>query len=636
MSSVWQHVKASRTVLLILIVPLALLPLPLVVNESEAKCAYVVIVMAVYWISECVPMSATALLPLVLFPLLGVLPGSITAKEYMSDTLMMSLGGLIVATAIETWNLHKRIALRIMMFVGPEPRWLMLGMMLATWFLSMWISNTATTAMMIPITEAILQQLKTTTKKSEEAMKGTNEIGMNEVAAPDQEYSQIVEPDQQVQIVGPELNSHEAAPDLRNEIVVPGVNPDEKIKSETDSSPPIQEVGAQGDNRDITEQQEDATFRRLCKGMSLSVCYAANTGGIATLTGTGPNLVCKGFSDQLFAEYGIKSPINFATWMGFGLPLSACMLVVCWLWLQLAFLGYRKFARCSRQQAGTHDEDQSKRVKAIVRSEYENLGPISFAEGSLMFWFVTLVLLWLTRDVGGVGGWGDAFPSGMASDSTASISIAFILFFYPSTPPAILVRRHRSEKHQSASDINKGPEKLVPLLNWEVIHKKIPWGLLLLLGGGYAMARGCQESGLSQWIGEKLEVFKEVNHWGMLFIICYIAAATTEVTSNSAISTLLMPILSRLALNTGVNPLAYLISGTISCSLAFMLPVATPPNAIVFSYGRVRIIDMILAGLGMNLLAVPLVVLAAGTLGDAIFEFKTFHEAFRNRSMSTI
>ncbi|XP_070204814.1 solute carrier family 13 member 2-like isoform X2 [Littorina saxatilis] len=505
------------------------------------------------------------------------------AKSYMSDLLLLFLGGLLVAVAIERWNLHRRIALKILLLVGSEPRWLMLGMMLATWFLSMWISNTATTAMMIPITEAVLQQLKGTLTTD---------------------------------------NLSDEAEDVKGSVEKQKIGDSEKANGT--SKPEPEEPGS-------PETPREKHYRLMCKGMSLSICYAANSGGIATLTGTGPNLVLKENADKLYAEHGLSSPVNFASWIGFGLPLSALVLFVCWIWLQIAFLRCRGLCQCCT--SSEEKTAQGKRVKAIVRQEYEKLGPITFAEGAVLFWFIMLVVLWISRDLGGVGGWGDLFAEGSVSDATPAILIGVCLFFFPSRLP--FRRRTHAPERYSVNGIpvevdDDDDYRLKPLLLWSDAHSKVPWSLFLLLGGGFALSEGCKQSGLSAWMGEQLEVFSSVDKWGMLFILCYLTAAMTEVTSNTAISILLMPILTTLALRTGVHPLYYMFPAALSCSFAFMLPVATPPNAIVFSYGHVRVVDMMSAGLVMNILAVPLLVMATGTWGDAMFDFGNIPAAFLN------
>ncbi|XP_065935433.1 solute carrier family 13 member 2 isoform X3 [Magallana gigas] len=509
--------------------------------------------MAVYWITEALPIAVTSLLPIILFPMVGLLSAKDVSNKYLNDTAMLFVGGLIVAAAIEYWNIHKRLALRVLMLVGSEPRWLMFGMMLPTWFLSMWISNTATTAMMIPIANAVLVQLKET-KDIE-----------NSDAAEDVELTE------------------------QNGVTI--------IRDEKTNT-----------SRKIRENEiENPEYLRMCKALSLGIAYAANCGGVASLTGTNPNVIMKGVADKVFQSRNATSPVTFASWIQFCLPISALIVAFIWLWLQFIFL------RCRRS---TNSPEQAQRVKAVIRREYKNLGPVSFAQGAVIVHFVILAVLWITRDLGGAGGWGRIFPPKTVTDSTPSILVSISLFLFPAVLPWKFSDRYHG--------------KSVPaLLPWKAAEKMVPWGVVLLLGGGFALAHGSQVSGLSDWLGCELRVFKDFEPWVMNLVLCYIVAAATEVTSNTAICSLMMPIMSELAMTLGVNPLYFMFPTAIATSFAFMLPVATPPNAVIFSYGYVKVADMAMAGFIINIVAVLVLVLATETWGDAIFGFHTLPAAFK-------
>uniref|UniRef100_K1RFR1 Solute carrier family 13 member 2 n=1 Tax=Magallana gigas TaxID=29159 RepID=K1RFR1_MAGGI len=508
-------VFSVRNLLTIVITPIILLPILLLVEGNEAKCAYCIIVMAVYWITEALPIAVTSLLPIILFPMVGLLSAKDVSNKYLNDTAMLFVGGLIVASAIEYWNIHKRLALRVLMLVGSEPRWLMFGMMLPTWFLSMWISNTATTAMMIPIANAVLVQLKET-KDIE-----------NSDAAEDVELTE------------------------QNGVTI--------IRDEKRNT-----------SRKIRENEiESPEYLRMCKALSLGIAYAANCGGVASLTGTNPNVIMKGVADK----------------------------------------------------RSTNSPEQAQRVKAVIRREYKNLGPVSFAQGAVIVHFVILAVLWITRDLGGAGGWGRIFPPKTVTDSTPSILVSISLFLFPAVLPWKFSDRYNG--------------KSVPaLLPWKAAEKMVPWGVVLLLGGGFALAHGSQVSGLSDWLGCELRVFKDFEPWVMNLVLCYIVAAATEVTSNTAICSLMMPIMSELAMTLGVNPLYFMFPTAIATSFAFMLPVATPPNAVVFSYGYVKVADMAMAGFIINIVAVLVLVLATETWGDAIFGFHTLPAAFKTLNVT--
>lgn len=546
-------VLSVRNLLIIVITPIILLPILLLVEGNEAKCAYCIIVMAIYWITEALPIAVTSLLPIILFPMVGLLSAKDVSNKYLNDTAMLFVGGLIVAAAIEYWNIHKRLALRVLMLVGSEPRWLMFGMMLPTWFLSMWISNTATTAMMIPIANAVLVQLKET--KDIENTDAAEDV---------------------------ELTEQNGVTIIRDE----KTNTSKKIR---------------------VEEIESPEFLRMCKALSLGIAYAANCGGVASLTGTNPNVIMKGVADKVFQSRNATSPVTFASWIQFCLPISALVVAFIWLWLQFLFL------RC---RSSTNSPEQAQRVKAVIRREYKKLGPVSFAQGAVIAHFVILAVLWITRDLGGAGGWGRIFPPKTVTDSTPSILVSISLFLFPAVLPWKFSDRYHG--------------KSVPaLLPWKAAEKLVPWGVVLLLGGGFALAYGSQVSGLSDWLGCELSVFKDFEPWVMNLVLCFIVAAATEVTSNTAICSLMMPIMSELAMTLGVNPLYFMFPTAIATSFAFMLPVATPPNAVVFSYGYVKVADMAMAGFVINIVAVLILVLATETWGEAIFGFHTLPAAFK-------
>ncbi|KAK6190655.1 hypothetical protein SNE40_002472 [Patella caerulea] len=575
MSSVLRQLWSVRVMLIMFLTPLILLPLPLYIGTQEAKAAFVLIMMAVYWITEAVPIAVTALLPAFMFPMLGVVKAKVIAPAYISDTIMVFMGGLIMAVAIETWNIHRRMALRVLLLFGSEPRWLMLGLMVSTWFLSMWISNSATTAMMIPIAEAILIQLKGTS----EALK---------------EQSDDIEGNQ---------------------------DSDEKKKTSSgkgfENNTSGDNAGDDNDDND-DDDDDDIQHKKICKAISLCICYAANSGGIASLTGTGPNLVVRDQAETVFAQYNEQSPISFTSWMSFGFALSFILMMTCWGWLQIIYLRCRTACGCC--SVDPQRKSNGERVKRVIREQYEALGPVTYAQGSVMSLFLLLVIFWISRDLGGVGGWGDLFRDDYVKDSTPALLLVILLFFLPSKAPKIFCM---ADKY---SDKVETPR---PLLLWKDVHEKLPWALFLLLGGGFALAKGCKDSGLSLWIGEQLEVFKGLNPYAMLIILCYLTAALTEVTSNVAIATIIMPILSTLAINTGVNPLFYMIPAAISASFAFMLPVATAPNALAFSYGHLKITDMVSAGFVLNIVAVPLLVMATYLWGNAVFDLDVLPPGFK-------
>ncbi|KAG1951766.1 solute carrier family 13 member 5 [Pimephales promelas] len=551
--------------------PLILLPLPVVINTREASCAYVIILMAVYWCTEALPLAVTSLLPAVLFPMLGIMQSKTVCMQYLKDTNMLFVGGLMVAVAVEHWNLHKRIALRVLLIVGVRPALLMLGFMGVTAFLSMWISNTATTAMMVPIVQAVLEQLN---KQETEPSQMT--CGEERPQAPEAEYKQT-------------------AKDRDKEVVLR-----------------ILDVSAEA------KLKESAEKRRMGKGMTLCVCYAASIGGTATLTGTGPNLVFKGQMNQLFPENG--DIINFASWFGFAFPNMIIMLTIAWLYLQFVFMGFniRKTWGC-----GVVKSEKDIAAYNVIREQHLLLGPMCFGELSVLALFSLLVALWFSRDPGFVAGWATQTFNTEAeyvTDATVAVFVAMLLFILPSKPPRLCF--WSSTGSETDPQLSSAPS--TALLSWKIAQKKLPWNIVLLLGGGFALAKGSEESGLSRWIGNQLTPLHSIPPWAIVIILCLVIAVFTECTSNVATATLFLPVLATMSQSVGINPLYVMVPCTLSASFAFMLPVATPPNAIVFSYGYLKVSDMAKTGMMMNVIGIFCITLAINTWGKAMFKLDSF------------
>lgn len=572
----FKYLRSIKKELILFSAPLALLPLPLVISTTEAECAYVIILMAVYWCTEVLPLAVTALLPALLFPLFGIMQSKDVCMQYLKDTNMLFVGGLMVAVAVEHWNLHKRIALRVLLFVGVRPALLMLGFMGVTAFLSMWISNTATTAMMVPIVQAVLEQLN-----NREA-----------------EMPQILSSEEQVQ---------PSEPDSKQP-------PQTEKQSERQGPVVVTFLDATLEAERCKEAEER---RRMCKGMTLCICYAASIGGTATLTGTGPNLVLKGQMNQLFPQNG--DVINFASWFGFAFPNMILMLTVAWLWLQFVFIGFN-----FKKTWGCGSVKTEKEIAAynVIREQHRQLGPMSFGELSVLGLFTLLIVLWFSRDPGFVTGWAtDIFNSKAeyVTDATVAVFIAVLLFVLPSKPPRCCSWRIQSldtVPHQS------GPSSA--LLTWKVAQKKLPWSIVLLLGGGFALAKGSEESGLSKWMGDQMAPLQSIPPWAIAIILCLLIATFTECTSNVATATLFLPVLASMSQSIGINPLYVMVPCTLSASFAFMLPVATPPNAIVFSYGYLKVADMAKTGIVMNIIGILCITLAINSWGKAMFDLDTF------------
>lgn len=423
---------------------------------------------AVWWITEAVPIAVTSLLPIILFPLSGILDVGATTSAYGDKYVFLYLGGFILAIAIEKWNLHRRIAINIINLIGTNVYRIILGFMVATAFLSMWISNTATAVMMLPMGMSIVSELKD--------------------------------------------------------------NPN-------------------------TADNENSIFG---KTLMLSIAYAASIGGIATLIGTPPNLVFAGFVEK---TYGIE--ISFWQWMKFGLPISVLLLVIAWFYLT-------RVAYTFKQIEFPGGKKEIQRLK-------KELGPMKKEEKAVLFVFVLTALCWIFRS----HVLQKFIPK--IDDTAIAIAAAVLLFIIPST-------------------------KKEALIIWEDAVK-IPWGIILLFGGGMALASGFQITGLAAWLGAQMGLLQGLS---LFLLVLFIIAAVnflTEVTSNLATAAMLMPILAPIALQLEVNPFILMVATTLAASCAFMLPVATPPNAVVFGSGYLKISDMIKSGFWLNIISIIILTL---------------------------
>ncbi|CAL8351168.1 unnamed protein product [Lota lota] len=570
---IWQY----KNYLLIVLTPLVLLPLPLVLPGPEVKCGYAIILMAVYWCTECLPLAVTALLPVIMFPMMGIMESSEVCVQYMNDSNMMFIGGLLVAIAVEHWNLHKRMAFRALLLVGVKPACLLMGFMAITAFLSMWINNTATTAMMLPIAHGVLQQLS--------AMEGQ---------ADERDCSKMSQENRAFEL-------DDATQNHRGN----------ELKSQEDAIGIVADV----ENLDLKQGRvkRELKYLDLSKAIRLSVCYAASIGGTATLTGTTPNVILKGQIDELFPGNG--NIINFVSWFCFSFPNMLLMLVFSWLWLHFMYLGFnmKKSFGCGKRSANDCETYQ------VMKEEYKKLGSMSFAEGSVLVIFVLMVILWFTREPGFMPGWAIKLfnkEKSYVTDGTVAIFMSSLFFCIPSELPRF------SGKHTNGKACNAPPA----LLTWDTVHEKMPWSIILLLGGGFVLARGCVTSGLSVLLGESLTPLQSIPPFAISILLCLLVTMFTEFSSNAATTSLFLPILASMATAIKLHPLYIMLPCTLCASMAFMLPVSTPPNAIVFSSGNLKVMDMVKAGFILNVLGIITINIALNTWGTTMFNLNNFPE----------
>jgi sodium-dependent dicarboxylate transporter 2/3/5 len=473
---------------IVLAAALSLAPAPSGMTPEAQRVAAIAALMGCWWISEAIPIAATSLVPLAFFPLFGVMKSDEVASCYGDSTIFLFAGGFFIAMAMQKWGLHKRIALRIIRRTGTNPSRLVLGFMIASAFLSLWVSNAATTMMMLPIGVAVL------------------------------------------------------------------------------------------DHFDGTRDERARNFG-VC--ITLGIAYAASIGGVGTLIGTPPNIVLAGVLDRMFPG---APEIGFGQWMLFGMPFVIVFIPTAWF--VLAKIIYP-----------VGDAADAALGREAIDEQIALLGPMKRGEVVVLAVSCLTALAWIFRTDLKLGayeipGWTSTIPNGgYINDGAIAIGFALLLFLMP-------VDRATGER----------------ALDWEWAQR-IPWGVLLLFGGGFAVAEGFETTGLARWFGDRIGVLSGAPLLVTVVVVAVGMTFLTEFMSNTALTTIMLPVLG-VAATTGlqVHPLVLMVPATISASLAFMLPAGTPPNALVYGSGRVSIAQMVRGGLVLNLIGVILVTIVVYVL----------------------
>ncbi|KAM5303646.1 solute carrier family 13 member 4 isoform 2-T3 [Glossophaga mutica] len=516
-------------------VPFLLLPLPLLHPSSEAACAYVLIVTAVYWVSEAVPLGAAALVPAFLYPFFGVLRSSEVAAEYFKNTTLLLVGVICVAAAVEKWNLHKRIALRMVMLAGAKPGMLLLCFMSCTTLLSMWLSNTSTTAMVMPIVEAVLKEL--ISAEDEQLVARDSSAEEAEPTSLDVNCSQ---PSLELIFVSEDTSTTDFTSLMQNKNLngAPTIATPVKTANHQDKphppqeKPPVLTPGPR--NQELNTKYKSHHDQMICKCLSLSISYAATIGGLTTIIGTSTSLI---FLEHFNNQYPAAEVVNFGTWFLFSFPISLIMLVVSWFWMHWLFLGcnFKETCSLSKKNKTKREELSEKRI----REEYEKLGAISYPEMVTGFFFILMTVLWFTREPGFVPGWDSFFEKkGYRTDATVSIFLGFLLFLIPAKKPCFGKKKEGEDREPSP--------RMEPIITWKDFQKTMPWEIVILVGGGYALASGSKSSGLSTWIGNQMLSLSSLPPWAVTLLACILVSIVTEFVSNPATITIFLPILCSL------------------------------------------------------------------------------------------
>jgi len=462
--------------------------------SGKTSIGYMVLVtvwMAAWWITEVVPLAITSMIPVFAFPALGLMSTGVVAGVYMNDVLFLFVGGFIMSFAMERWNLHHRIALKIILAVGTDGSKILLGLMLCSFAISMWISNTATTMMLIPTTLAVISKI---------------------------------------------------------------------------------------------EMLQLPNRERISKALLLGIAHASTIGGVATMVGTPTNMIFVSYYQQ---QYPDNVPVSFVQWFLFGVPVALMMVAIGFFTLRWFFLR-------------TDNTEKLYVDSALFKDELRSMGKTGYEEKMVMLLFGVLVLLWFTRAdlvIGSITlkGWSNLFSHPKyIQDGAVAVAVSLLLFLIPA-------------RQQDTT-----------LITWEQV-KKLPYSVILLFGGGFALAKGFEDSGLTVWLATLLKFLDGYSPVVIVLCICIFIAFVSEFASNMATIQLSLPVLGAIALSTGIDPVLLMIPGTFAASYAFMMPVGTAPNTIIFGSEKLKTTDMMRPGIVLNLCAVVLITFMTFAWGKFVF-----------------
>ncbi|KAA9394882.1 anion transporter [Kocuria coralli] len=484
------------------------------VSEDARMVGAIGSLMAVWWMTEAMPLPVTSLLPIVLFPILTELTPAEATAPYANTIVFLFLGGFLIAIAMQKWNLHRRIALLTLRTVGAQPRRIILGMMIATAFISMWVSNTATALMMLPIALSVLTL----------------------VVENSQKHGQAEDVDTA------SIRTDLAATETLSEII---------------------------DNPDI---------RKFGVALVLSIAWASTIGGLGTLLGSPPNAIVAGYISEDLGE-----TVGFAQWMMLGVPIVIVFIALAWLLMTRVIFRFN-----IKEIPGG---------KQLIQKEIDNLGKMSQGEWVVLAVFAAAAFFWIVPGIlSGIPSVAAAWPwLEVFDDTVIAIAAGVLLFLIP------------------------GDKRGNMTLQWKDAEEGLPWGVLLLFGGGLSLAGAVAATGLDAWFGDQVGGLGALPLILLLAVVVTIVLLLTEITSNTATAAAFIPILGGVAIGLGVDPITLLIPAALAATCAFMLPVGTPPNAIVFASGHVKITEMVRGGVVLNVVGIVLITIFTVLLGPWAF-----------------
>lgn len=483
--------------------------------------AAIAVLMAAWWMSEAIPISVTALLPLVLFPALEIAEIGDFSGQYTAPTIFLFMGGFLLALGMQRWNLHRRVALWVLVAMGSSPKMLVLGFMIATGFLSMWVSNTATAVMMLPIGVSVLSLI----------------VGM----------------------LRDEAKAGKAGSSSSEELSDGAA---EMLDADSDAAAADDADGEKGYEHS-TDVEPKSNFGIA---LMLGIAYAASIGSLGTIIGTPPNAMLAAY----MAEQGVN--IGFGQWMLVGVPVAVILMAAAWFLLTNVLF--------------KPEIDHIPGGRDLMRQELRKLGPMSAGEIRVLAVFVIAALSWVFVPV--------FWPETMIADAVIAMAVGIAMFLIPGGPDG------------------------VKLMRWEDALE-LPWGVLLLFGGGLALSTQFTESGLSDWIGEQLSGLGFLPLVLLVVVVALVVLVLTEFTSNTATAATFLPLVGAMAIGLGMDQMLLAVPVALAATSAFMMPVATPPNAIAYGSGYVSMGNMVRAGIWLNIVALVVISAASMTLLGWVF-----------------
>ncbi|CAK9303542.1 unnamed protein product [Gordionus sp. m RMFG-2023] len=512
-----------------ILIPLIFSPLIIFYKTKEIKSVFVCLVTLSFLITGALPIALSSLIPALLFPMLGVLTVKDVSSMYFKDPILLFFASVILAKGIESANLHKRIALNLLMRSGSKPIWMASGFIMSTFFVSIWINNASTAILMAPVAIGVMEEYH--------KFKKVSVITKVTTISSKHGFQKEIENGQEV-------------------VIINGFKENEDL-----NDPPI-----------LSKHDEDQ-LRNLHKCIFIGITYAVNIGGTVSLIGSPTNLIMNGSLNLYFSS---KAEISFMTWILYVFPGAVIVIILTWMQLCFYFFGIRE----TFSQMGSKNYKEDPRL--FIKEQLNKLGKMKQNEITILCLFVTLVVLWIFKNPNFVPGWQVYFEKSYISDATPALLIAFLLFILPTDIRSVLLIK----------DDNGDIPDYLPLLIWRDIYRDLMWDINLFIGGGLALVAGFESSGLSKLFVNYFGLFRNLPKQLIVLIFYALTCLMTELLSNIATASIMMQIISDIALSNKVNPLYFMFPVILAASYCFILPIGTAPNAILYSAGKLNFFDM--------------------------------------------